>query len=81
MIHDTSVLFLNLLKTVKFIIKCHDGNRLSGKLDGALWGEIISNIGGFQGIPISSLVYIIFADIIMDDYKDELNKTKQKRYY
>ena len=55
------------------IIKGHGGNILHGKHEGILGKEIENNKGVFRGSPISALLYIIFADGIMDEYKNEIN--------
>ena len=61
------------------IIKGREGNILHGKHAGVLGEEIKNNKGVFQGSPISALLYIIFADGIMDEYKKKLVlRTNQK---
>ena len=64
------------IKLIEIIIKGHTDNTLAGKLNGELSNEIENDKGVFQGSPISALLYIIFADGIMDEYKNELKQLK-----
>ena len=61
------------MKLIDIIIKGHTDNILTGKLNGEFGDEVLNNQGVFQGSPISALLYIIFADGIMGEYKDLLN--------
>ena len=51
-------------------------NSLYGKHEGVLPGVIGSNIGVPQGIPISALLYIIYADNITKGSKTEMSKNE-----
>ena len=55
------------------IIKGHEGNIIRGKHAGILGKEIENNKGVFHGSPIVALLYIIFADGIMGEYKNNIN--------
>ena len=67
-------------KPIRNIIQGHHGNILQGKHDGQLGREIHNNKGVFQGIPISALLYIIFADGAMGEYKKEIIPKNTGRY-
>ena len=66
------------MKFIDIIIKGHTENTLVGKIDGKFGKEVVNNKGVSLGSPISALLYIIFADIIMGSYKEELNKPNTK---
>ena len=57
------------IKLIDVIIKRHTDNTLDGEINGTLSNEIGNGEGVFQGIPVSSLLYIIFDDGIMGDIK------------
>ena len=61
------------------IIKGHHDNILRGKHNGAMGNKIPYNKGAPQGIPISALLYITFADGITHEYKQELRKHPIKK--
>ena len=67
------------IKFIHNIIQGHDNNTLHGKHDGILGWEIHNNKGVFRGIPVSALLYIIFADGIMKEYKQELIAQKPEK--
>ena len=54
---------------IYMILRGRQGNIPQGKHAGAIGVEIENNKGVFQGSPIIALLYITFADGIMDEYK------------
>ena len=60
---------------IDIIAKFHNGGTLFGKIDGLPSKEIDNDKGVFHGSPVSALSYIVVADNIMGEYK---NDTVQK---
>ena len=57
------------IKFIDLLIKGHSGNTLVGKINGVHSREINNDKGVFQGSPLSALLYIIYGDGIMGEYK------------
>ena len=68
------------VKLTHNITQRHRVNILHGKHDGQLGRKINNNKGVFQGSPISSLLYIIFVDGVMNDYKKKSSPGTQEIY-
>ena len=54
------------IKLIDITIKGRTENKLYGEFDGILSNGIDNDKGPLQGSPVSALIYIIFADDIMD---------------
>ena len=63
---------------IDMIINGHTDNSLYGKLNCEIGTETYSDKGVFEGSPTSASIYIIFADGIMEEYKDEIKKKNCK---
>ena len=63
------------IRLINFIINGHSDNTLSGRHNGNIGKAVNNDKGVFQGSPISALLYIIFADGIMEEYKEELKNS------
>ena len=62
------------LKFIKNIIKGHTENKLCSKHKNKTSKYINNNVGVFQGSPISAQLFVIYADKVIQDYKEELIK-------
>ena len=70
------------IKLLQRIIICHSGNILFGKHNGISGERVGNNKGVLHGSPISALLYIIYADNLMGEYKEEIkNKFNSKYIY
>ena len=71
------------IKLIQSIKKGHENNWLQGKRNGVRGSKINNNNnnnkGVFQGSPISALLYIILADSIMVEYKQELIQKRTEK--
>ena len=60
----------------------HNNNQLCSKINGEYSQLVDNNIGVFQGSPLSPILFIIYADHIMNNYsksiKNQGNITKSK---
>ena len=65
-------------KLIDIAIKGSTSNAFLGKLDGVSGEGIGGNKGVFEGSPISALLNIVFADGIMGEYKNGLEKSTPK---
>ena len=64
------------LKPIRKIMQERENNILQGKHDGKLGRDTCNNKGVLHGIPISALLYIIFADGITKAYNQEITPQK-----
>merc|ERR1712112_748961 len=64
--------FINMIKIG------HDNNQLCSKVKGEYSKLINNNIGVFQGSPLSPILFIIYADYIMNKYNKSIEKCSNK---
>ena len=52
----------------------HNNNQLRSKINGEYSQLADNNIGAFQGSPISPILFIIYADHIVNNYSKSIKK-------
>ena len=64
---------------LKMIYIAHKKTTLAPKHRNQLGKTCDNNNGCFQGSPLSALIFIIYADEMMNDYEEEMKKTRKNR--
>merc|ERR1711990_1206622 len=64
---------------LKLIYIAHKNTTLAPKQKNQIGKTIKNNNGCFQGSPLSALIFIIYADEMMEDYEKETRKTKKEK--
>ena len=64
----------------KKIESAHNDNHLCGKHNGKLSELNENNAGVFQWLPLGGILYIIYADEVMNKYKINEQKEYKKTY-
>ena len=67
------------IELIDLIKKGHTGNYLCSKINNQYTKLIKNNIGVFQGSPLSACLFIIYADYVMNEYKNEIKQTNTQK--
>ena len=66
------------IELIKIIRKTHTKTKLAPKEQNRIGTTIESNIGVYQGSPLSALLFIIYTNQMMGEYEKEWEKEKKK---
>ena len=66
------------IELIKIIRKTHTKTKLAPKEQNRIGTTIESNIGVYQGSPLSALLFIIYTNQMMREYEKEWEKEKKK---
>ena len=66
---------INMIKIIEIM---HRNTQLRPKQNNKLGSSIENNTGCFQGSPLSALVFIIYADEMMEKYEEYLKEIRKK---
>ena len=66
---------INMIKIIEIM---HKNTKLKPKQNNKLGESTLNNMGCFQGSPLSALIFIIYADEMMERYEQNLKEERKK---